>query len=296
MKKLFHIFVAMGLAAGLCGNASAQESEPLTRLDFSIVGVELHSSPGYQAVPRGIASQVDTAYVAAGEPLADDVVALLPKSFVVKADFTGPSYQTPLSLETKPGEPFTLPQLPILGKYTLGNIRIEDGKGNALFAAVPQAVTIESIKDPLITSVVTRPLTLQELQERGVTFDSSNFTAYEFTAAIATESGQVPISFPVLIPDSYQIPEQEAVHNPDLGISPPSFNNLPPPPDTNLPSTMTFTPITIEVEGDPVLTAQLPPIPGIVVFPGNIGFLHQYFSALAIVTNGAPGVASKNVM
>ncbi|MDH3999497.1 MAG: hypothetical protein OET90_11760, partial [Desulfuromonadales bacterium] len=33
---------------------------------------------------------------------------------------------------------------------------------------------------------------------------------------------------------------------------------------------------------------ELPPIPGIVVIPGNIGFLHQYFSALAIVTNGAP--------
>jgi len=40
-----------------------------------------------------------------------------------------------------------------------------------------------------------------------------------------------------------------------------------------------------EMEG--VANIQLPPIPGIVVIPGNIGFLHQYFSALVMVSNGA---------
>ena len=33
---------------------------------------------------------------------------------------------------------------------------------------------------------------------------------------------------------------------------------------------------------------ELPPIPALLVFPGNIGFLHQFFQALLIVTNGAP--------
>ena len=40
-------------------------------------------------------------------------------------------------------------------------------------------------------------------------------------------------------------------------------------------------------EKEPIGDYKLPPIPGIIVIPGNIGFLHQYFSALLMVTNGA---------
>jgi hypothetical protein len=39
----------------------------------------------------------------------------------------------------------------------------------------------------------------------------------------------------------------------------------------------------------------LPPIPGIIVIPNNIGFLNQYFSALLMVTNGAPGQSNLTV-
>jgi hypothetical protein len=201
MKKLINIFavfmvsVAMAMIAPSSTEAQ-QATQALARMDFNIVGVSLSVGPEYQAVPKGIASQVNTGFVSGGQPLPDNVLAMLPKDFQVIAEFSGPTYTTPLTLTTMPGMPFALPTLPVLGKYTLSNIRLVDGLGRALFAAVPQVVTVDSISDPLITSVTTRQLTLDELRDRGVTFDSTNFTAYEFTGGIGLTSNQVPIKFP----------------------------------------------------------------------------------------------------
>ena len=287
MKKLSYISAVIWLLLGLCGASFAQQAGPLTSMDFTIMGVGLNASPEYQAVPKGIASRVDTAWTSGGAALPTEIVQQLPSGFVVKAELTGPAYSSPLYLTTLPGQPFDLPTLPLLGKYTLSNIRVYDSTGTVLFGAAPQAVTIESIKDPLITSVTTRQLTVQELQDRGVVFDNTNFTAYEFTAAIATESGQVPVKFPVLIPDSYTIEKENEYKNPELGLALPSFNSVPPQPDDlGLPKNIAISPFKMEADAPGV---TLPPIPGIVVIPGNIGFLHQYFSALVMVTNGAPG-------
>ncbi|MEJ2698984.1 MAG: hypothetical protein P8Z70_04900, partial [Desulfuromonadales bacterium] len=58
---------------------------------------------------------------------------------------------------------------------------------------------------------------------------------------------------------------------------------------TQLPKNLTVTPFMMKLKGGKEDDSiELPPIPGIVVIPGNIGFLHQYFSAMALVTNGAP--------
>jgi len=266
--------------------APTAPAKVLTTFDFNLVGVGLKAAPSYQAVPKGIASQVNTSLDTGSFNVAD-IIAQLPQDYTVRAELSGPAFQTPLPLVTKPGQPFSLPSLAILGKYTLSNIRLVDGSGNTLFGAAPQAVAVESISDPLITSVTTRPLTLQEIKDRGVTFDSSNFTAYQFTAGIATSSGQVPLTLPVVIPTS------AVVNDPPAGASAIPVIDLPPapsvPPQVQLPQNLTVSPFLMEVqEKDVAANLSLPPIPGIVVIPGNIGFLHQYFSALAVVTNGAP--------
>ena len=128
-----------------------------------------------------------------------------------------------------------------------------------------------------------------------MTFDNTNFTAYEFTALIATESGQVPVKFPVLIPDSSSLkPEAEQMLNPDISVMPPTVNNLPP--AASLDENISLSGFSLEVDkgqsGDASGVLNLPPIPGVVMIPGNIGFLHQYFSALVVVTNGAPGASN----
>ena len=95
------------------------------------------------------------------------IIAQLPSDYTVRAELTGPAYPTPKTLVTRPGTPFDIPTLALLGKHTLSNIRLVDGNGTTLFGAMPQAVIIETINDPLITEVKTRPLTTAELQERG---------------------------------------------------------------------------------------------------------------------------------
>jgi hypothetical protein len=50
-----------------------------------------------------------------------------------------------------------------------------------------------------------------------VTFVSSNFTAYQFTAGIATSSGQVPMTLPVIIPNSFTL-VNPVLGNTSLGI------------------------------------------------------------------------------
>ncbi|ABQ27183.1 Ig-like domain-containing protein [Geotalea uraniireducens] len=294
MKRLIGIVWAVLITLGMGGVATAQVADPLANVlssfDFNIVGVGLKADPEYQAVPKGIASKVNTLFDT-GTFNIDEIAAQLPADYTVRAELSGPSFQTPLPLVTKPGKPFDLPTLAIIGKYTLNNIRLVDGSGKTLFGAVPQAVAIESIPDPLVTSVTTRPLSTQELQDRGVTFDSSNFTAYEFTAAIATESGQVPLRLPVLIPNASTLYEPEKLPPmPGIGLGMPT--EITASPQTPVPENISISGFMLEASkvGEPgAPPIQLPPIPGIVVIPGNIGFLHQYFSAMAIVTNGAPG-------
>lgn len=149
MKRRFNFCAVLMIVVAMAGamNAQAQETaRQLTNMDFNIVGVTLSVGPEYQAAPKGIASQVTTGFVSNGTPLPDNVLAMLPKDFQVIAEFSGPAYTTPVTLTTTPGNPFDLPTMPVLGKYTLSNIRLVDGTGKALFAAVPQVVTVGRIR------------------------------------------------------------------------------------------------------------------------------------------------------
>src|SRR5574341_1160515 len=124
MRRLFSIFTAIVLAISLCGESSAQQtSAPLTKLEFSIVGVTMSVGPEYQAVPKGIASQVVTGFMSNGEPVSAEVAAMLPQDFRVVGELSGPTYTTPVTLRTAPGQPFQLPTFPLLGKYALSNLR-----------------------------------------------------------------------------------------------------------------------------------------------------------------------------
>ncbi len=105
IKRLANIAFSIGMILGIAMPAVAQQSPPLANLTFSIVGVEMRVGPEYQAVPKGIASQVTTGFVSNGEPVAPEIAAMLP----------------------------------LLGKHTLSNIRVVDAAGNVLFSAIPQA-------------------------------------------------------------------------------------------------------------------------------------------------------------
>ena len=65
-------------------------------------------------------------------------------------------------------------------------------------------VVINVIDKLLVTQVTSRPLTLEEIQERGIIIDQDNFTVLNFTVGLTVGSEQVVIDFPVLVPSTAQ--------------------------------------------------------------------------------------------
>ena len=61
----------------------------------------------------------------------------------------------------------------------LENIRLISN-GEVLFYGTPESVTIEVIDQLLVTEVTARPLTADEIREKGIVFDQSNFQAYNW--------------------------------------------------------------------------------------------------------------------
>ncbi len=274
------LWLVLGLLA--CLAPSSALARPLAAFDLTVAGLGLAVGPATQQVPKGVTSTVTTQLVLphASIPLAA-LQKLLPQDLTVKGELSGPAFATPLTLSAPAGTPLTLPTLALKGTYTLRNLRLVAGTQD-LLAASPSVVTIEAIDEVLVTKVLTRPLSLDEIQQRGIAVDQSNYTVVNFTAAVGTLSNQVKIDFPVVLPKAPMV-------SGDGGGIPPE------PPALNLPSAanpnlvakpIVFVPVLPPLEGEDEV--ELPPIPALLVFPGNIGFLHQFFQALLIVTNGAP--------
>jgi hypothetical protein len=95
MKRIFGLVGAILLWCGLWVlPAQAALPEVLARLDFHIVGLGLKAAPEYQAVPKGIATQVTTGFDAGDLDVAA-IIAQLPSDYTVRAELSGPAYPTP---------------------------------------------------------------------------------------------------------------------------------------------------------------------------------------------------------
>ena len=100
----------------------------------------------------------------------------------------------------------------------------------------------------------------------------------DFPVLVPTKSNAdfpatVPVSLPKLQPASLPETDTEglklALQSPNLGLSGYSLE--------------------IEEPIDSALADLVPPIPGVVIIPGNVAFLNQYFSVLLMTSNVAPG-------
>lgn len=197
----------------------------------------------------------------------------------VRGELRGPGITNPnaLTLEAPAGELLPIPALAVAGNYVVDDLRLEDAGGTRIVAADPSVATIKVVERVIVSSVRSRPLSLEEIGQRGVVIDPTKFTAYEFTFGIGTKSEQVPIRFPVVVGSDEKIIE---------GFQgPPLF-------DPTLP---TLDVPTFDVQGlvlkrppDVFPDLQLPPIPGVIVVPGNIAFLNSFFQVLFLVSNVTP--------
>ena len=200
-----------GLAAAIWAATTAiayaqQPAPPLAQLQFDIVGVRLEVDPPVLTVPKNIATQINTRLVLPPHVGAEgqEALARLADGATVEARLHGPGIPEPVVLSVQPGQPIALPAFALPGDYFLDRIRlIKDGadlgatdKDSNPVSVIPIAV----IADILITTVSSRPLTLDEIRTRGVVIDDQNFQALNFQVAFNIEGTPFTLNLPVAVP------------------------------------------------------------------------------------------------
>jgi hypothetical protein len=202
---------------------------------------------------------------------------VLPVDAAVRAVLRGPSFPGTIGITATPGEPIFLPPLSQPGTHFLEDIRLDVDENLSLMASPPD-VTINVLDELLVSEVTSRPLSLDEIRDLGIQFDEESFKAFKFTIALTTESKVVEIDLPVLVPVGEGDEEGKPSGLPS-GLSA-SLEGL------QIPN-IAIEPFMLEViKEEPGV--ETPRIPGIIVIPGNVAFLNQFFSVLLAVSNEAP--------
>ena len=273
MKR--RLFLGLLLAL-LPATALRADSGTLGTGQYRLIGASFDVSPVEQNVPVGVAATVRTLFEGPASALA-------PTGARVAAELTGPSVPSPVTISAAPGEDLVVPPLSVKGEHLLQNIRLTTGGGVAVAAAHPTARIV--VSDILVTRITSRALTSQELAARGVVVNDSSYKAYSFALALAIQGRTIRIEVPTVVETSagYQPigPPLVDVENRDERFVPPTVIAVPMREDA-MPGGGPPDPQTLD-EGE----GGSQPVFGLLVFPGNIRFLNQFFSVILMVQNGA---------
>lgn len=285
----------------LLGTLLAEPSFPQTpqvkigSLDLTIGGVQATVTPAKPVIPKNIASGVQVVVTQNGQSLsAAQVAQYLGGPFQLQAEYSGPgltqTVEVPQSAEPQNSLIIDLPAVATSGNYTLSNLRFVVNN-QPVFDVTPSIITVQVIDQVLVTSVQTTPLTLQQIQQMGVVLDSSSYTGFQFNIGLQLSSQVVNLSFPVVF-------NNQGVAVPQA-LAPPAV--LPSGVSVPLP---TIVPVLLQTaDGGPPPTINIPggggavpiKIPSVIVIPGNVGYLKQFFSAQLYVSNGAPAGSNLTV-
>jgi hypothetical protein len=265
------------------------------QLDLTIGGISATVTPAQPVIPKDISSGVQIVVTLNGKTLTPSAVAqYLGGPFQIQGEYSGPGLSQTVDVPQSPAENSLVLDLPAVdeaGNYTLSNLRFMVN-GKDVFDLSPNSVVVDVIDQVLVTSVQTQELTLDQIQAAGVVLDSSDYTGFQFTIGLLLSSQVVNISFPVVF-DSQGVPIPQP-------ISPPA---TPTAPGVSVP--VTIVPVLLQCAASDCNgggagggTPQLPGgggsirIPSILVIPGNVGYLKQFFSAQLYVTNDTPAEAN----
>jgi alpha-tubulin suppressor-like RCC1 family protein len=277
----------------------AQQLRKIGEMELALVGLSATVDGARPAIPKNVASGVKILIKGGGATLAPGAAARLLGQFNVEAELSGPSFgetvtvrQTVLTTDTASDLVLPLPVMAVAGEHTLSNLRIVNQDSAPILDLQPRVVPVDVVDQVLITSVRTRALTLQEIKDKGIVLDRDDYLGFEFTLGVLLESKPVRMSFPVVF-DSQ-------------GIAVPLPESLP----------------TLDVDSlrEPVIVPKLVPmmmkipklgagstlglldfkeedikIPSLLVIPGEVGYLKQFFSAQLFVGNGTPATANLTV-
>lgn len=261
------------------------------QLDLTVGGLSATVTPAQPVIPKNVSSGVQIVVTLNGQTLSPSAVAqYLGGSFQIQGEYSGPglsqTVDVPQSAPAVNSLVLDLPAVNEAGNYTLSNLRFIVN-GNDVFDLSPNTVIVNVIDQVLVTSVQTQALTLDQIQSMGVVLNSSDYTGFQFTIGLQLSSQVVNISFPVVF-DSQGVP----VPQPLLPPSNPS------PVGVGVP--VTIVPVLLQVGAAGGGSGPPPPLPGggqiripsVLVIPGNVGYLKQFFSAQLYVTNDTPAEAN----
>jgi len=275
--------------------SSQQTAQTMGSLDLPIGGIQATVTPAEPTIPKNVASGVQVVVTQNGTPLtAAQVAQYLGGSFQLTGQYSGPGLSQTVDVPQGAADAnpliIDLPAVSTAGDYTLSNVQFVVN-GAPVFDVTPSDITVHVIDQVLVTSVQTKPLTLDEIEAAGVVLDSSAYTGFQFTVGLQLSSQVVNVSFPVVF-DAQGVPVPQPLSPPQ--ISPPTGVDVPIP---------TILPVLLQGSDGNGNSISLPPLPGgkpikipsIIVIPGNVGYLKQFFSAQLYVTNGAPGDSNLSV-
>ncbi len=276
----------------LLNAAAGAPADPLTTLDYRIDGQAMMVTPSALSVPKGIAGSVGVS-----------IPGEIPSGAFVEATLRGPSFPA-RRLVGQPNAPLLLPPLSLSGDYSLDGIRLVSASGETLLEANPSTVPVRVFEEVLVSRVTSRSLSLDEIADRGIVIDKSNFRALEFEVGFVIDGQTFPVKFPVITPQFTQpteiIPaaelEERLAQVDKINQQLASEVKLPDGLETVNPNIQVM-PFHIQrtTGGADDLALSIPPIPALMVIPGNVGFLNQFFSVQIFTENGAPNGSGLSV-
>ncbi|MCI0438180.1 MAG: hypothetical protein L0177_03510, partial [Chloroflexi bacterium] len=293
--RLIALAVSVFALAVLPARALADEPDTLTQLQFDIVGIQLRVDPPALTVPKNIATIVnaDLTVPAGAAAGVEEAIASFKQGAQVLAELRGPSIP-PVQIAVKAGQPIPIPPLALPGDYFLDQIRLVKND-EVVLSGTPDIVPIKVISEVFVTSVTSRPLSLDEIQAKGIVIDESNFQAINFELAFNIDNIPFKIDLPVALPSPEllrQRPTEAIKLTQQVNQRLQDTQVVELPPELQRPglsfsiAALPFFPA--DPDEDDALGFDVQPITGILFIPGNIAFLNQFFSVQLIVMNVAP--------
>jgi len=293
----------LALLLGLASASSAQ-AQPLTTFQHHVVGARVRALPEELFVPKNIPGSLAVGFMdAEGAPHPDAVK--LGKGLHVEAVLRGPAFPA-YRLLGLPGEPLMLPPIALAGEYQIDDIRVVDTEsGDTRAMAIPSRVAVHVFPEVLVSQVVSRPLTIDEIAQRGIIIDSDSFSALEFQATFVLGGRSFPVRLPVVTPKFKESVELiSSIERHALVVEAQQINALLAE-TIALPQEMLLPGLNLQIkgvnfervedgEGEGELRSAAM-IPGLVVIPGSVGFLNQFFSVQIFTANAAPARSAISV-
>lgn len=277
--------------------------QTLASLEHHVVGARLRVAPGELFVPKSIPGSLMVELVSADGTRVPELDRMVGGAYV-EAVLRGPAFPA-YRLLGLPNEPLMLPPLPLVGEYQIDDIRLVDlATGSELMTGSPSQVAVHVFPEVLVSRVESRPLSLDEIHAKGIVIDDTNFSAVEFEAMFVLEGRSVPVRFPVVTPKwRHAIEVIPAAEIQERLVEAERLNkqiaeSVVLPPELKLPG------LNLQIQGlnfqrvaddSGAEEPEETPIPALIVIPGQIGFLNQFFSVQVYTGNAAPVGSGINV-